>query len=154
MTVQKLLRGGAMTAILIGFTSTAAIAAEKPTATKVNWKSTYRQAFDAVKKEKKPMLVHVGAEWCHTCHLMLSETYREQKVIARVNQDFIPVQLDADKDAALIEQIGVGAYPTTVVISTDLKIVKKLTGYQSADELKKQLKLQTPSEMKTASTSR
>ena len=136
----RLIGSGLFPVLLFSILALNSNAAEK-TAGKIAWKETYSQAFYAAKKAKKPILVHIGADWCPGCHQMLDHTYTDPNLVKRVNSDFLSVKLDVDVDVDLVAKIGgVNVYPTTVIISPEMKIVKRLGGYLSPAELNRHLK--------------
>jgi thiol-disulfide isomerase/thioredoxin/YHS domain-containing protein len=83
----------------------------------------------------KPILMQVTAKWCGYCHKMFRETYADPAIVNSANNDFICLRVDADKNKKLVDQIGVKALPTTVVLTPGMRVVKKLTGYQSVSRL-------------------
>lgn len=106
----------------------------------ISWQTDLKQAALQARSQDKAMLIQIGATWCGFCHKMDKETYRDQRVIKQVNSCFIPVRVDADQNPEFVEAIGVAGLPTTVIISPELKIVKKLSGYVAAREMQGHLK--------------
>lgn len=104
-------------------------------AEEINWRTNLKQAAQQARAEDKAMLIQIGASWCGFCHKMEKETYQDPKVIRHVNSCFIPIRIDADQNAALVEAIGVAGLPTTAIITPQLKIVKKISGYVAAPEM-------------------
>lgn len=105
----------------------------------IKWQTNLKRAAQQARVEEKAMLIQIGATWCGFCHKMEKETYRNQKVVKHVNSCFIPIRVDADQNQELVEAIGVSGLPTTVIITPQLKIVKKISGYVAAQEMSKQL---------------
>lgn len=68
-------------------------AAEQP----IIWREWSPQVLEEAKREDKPILIDVGAVWCHWCHVMDRETYSNEGVARLVNEDFIPVKVDRDE---------------------------------------------------------
>ena len=101
----------------------------------IRWQTNLKQAARQAQAEEKSMLIQIGASWCGFCHKMERETYKDPKVIKHVNSCFIPILVDADQSAELVEAIGVSGLPTTVIITPKLKIIKKISGYVAANEM-------------------
>ncbi|QDV53159.1 DUF255 domain-containing protein [Gimesia fumaroli] len=101
----------------------------------IHWRTNLKQAAQQARAENKAMLIQIGATWCGFCHKMEKETYKDPKVIKHVNSCFIPIRVDADQNAELVEAIGVAGLPTTAIITPQLKIVKKISGYVAAPEM-------------------
>ncbi|QDT29841.1 thiol:disulfide interchange protein precursor [Gimesia panareensis] len=109
-------------------------------ADEIKWQTDLKQAALQARAQEKAMLIQIGASWCGFCHKMDKETFQDQKVIHHINSCFIPLRVDADKSPEFVEAIGVAGLPTTVIITPELKIVKKLSGYVAAREMQGHLK--------------
>lgn len=101
----------------------------------IGWHEDLRQSSQVAARQQKPMLVMVGADWCGYCHKMLNETFSNPQVASRINDRFVPVLLDADRQSAVVEQLNVKAFPTVLVISPSNKVLARFEGYQSASQL-------------------
>ena len=111
----------------------------KPAVVKIQWHTNLQQAAELAQKSGKPILVQFTAEWCTFCHKMLDETLTNQKIAKQVNECFIPVVLDADENEQIVAALGVEAFPTTVVISPDLKSANRMVGYFRPAQFESQL---------------
>lgn len=108
-------------------------------AAELKWGNDLKKAATESKKTGKPILITFTASWCHYCHKLLDETFTDQKVIARVNEYFVPVVLDADENEKAVELLGIEAFPSTVVISPDLNILGRITGFHKAPQMAQHL---------------
>jgi len=63
----------------------------------VRWREFGPEALAAAKAEHKPILLDIGAVWCHWCHVMDRESYDDPAVAAVINEKFIPVKVDRDE---------------------------------------------------------
>jgi len=63
----------------------------------VQWHEWGPEAFAAAQAANKPMLLDVGAVWCHWCHVMDRESYDDPEIAAIVNEHFIAVKVDRDE---------------------------------------------------------
>jgi uncharacterized protein YyaL (SSP411 family) len=87
----------------------------------VRWQPWGDTTFALAHKLKRPMLVDIGAVWCHWCHVMDDTTYSNPQVAAILNRDYVPVKVDADQrpdiDAtyqnAASHLTGAGGWPLT-----------------------------------------
>jgi YHS domain-containing protein len=66
---------------------------------------------------------------------MAQLTFKDERVQRRLRRDFVLLEVDADEHPDLVTGFKVQAYPTTLVVSPELTVVKRLTGYQSAGDL-------------------
>lgn len=105
----------------------------------VHWQTDLKRAAREAQRQQKPMLVEFTASWCGYCRRMKQTTFRDENVVRYANGCFVPVSVDADKNRALMKAVGVTGLPTTVIISPKLEIVKKITGYQSPQQMSRHL---------------
>jgi Protein of unknown function, DUF255 len=69
--------------------------------TLVNWLEWNGESFAKAQAEDKPILLDLGAVWCHWRHRMDADTYNQPQVATFINENFIPVKVDNDKNAYL-----------------------------------------------------
>ncbi|MGB8990031.1 MAG: thioredoxin domain-containing protein [Candidatus Sulfotelmatobacter sp.] len=95
----------------------------------IQWHEWGDEAFAAAKRENKPMLLDIGAVWCHWCHVMDRESYDDPDVAAIVNEHFVAVKVDRDErpdidsryQAAISAVSGQGGWPLTAFLTPDGK---------------------------------
>src|SRR5579863_8841763 len=95
----------------------------------IRWHEWGEEAFAAAQRENKPMLLDIGAVWCHWCHVMDRESYEDPDVAAIVNEHFIAVKVDRDErpdidiryQAAVSAVSGQGGWPLTAFLTPDGK---------------------------------
>ena len=63
----------------------------------IHWNEWGEDAFAKAQRENKPMLLDIGAVWCHWCHVMDRESYDDPEVAKIVNEHFVPVKVDRDE---------------------------------------------------------
>src|ERR1700686_1867886 len=63
----------------------------------IQWQEWGPGGLATAQREKKPMLLDIGAVWCHWCHVMDRESYDDAEIAAIVNQHFIAVKVDRDE---------------------------------------------------------
>jgi uncharacterized protein YyaL (SSP411 family) len=95
----------------------------------IQWHEWGEEAFAVAQRENKPMLLDIGAVWCHWCHVMDRESYDDAEVAAIVNENFIAVKVDRDErpdidsryQAAVSAVSGQGGWPLTAFLTPDGK---------------------------------
>ena len=63
----------------------------------VRWHAWGTEAFERATREDKPILLDIGAVWCHWCHVMDRESYEDAEIAALINRHFIAVKVDRDE---------------------------------------------------------
>lgn len=102
-------------------------------AQEVSWQHWSSDVFDRASSENKLVYLHVGANWCHWCHVMEMETYTDPEVIAYLNAHFIAVEADQDNDAALGQRYRAYGWPALIIFNKDGEEVNKIAGFRNAD---------------------
>jgi uncharacterized protein YyaL (SSP411 family) len=95
----------------------------------VEWHEWGAEAFTRAAGEDKPILLDIGAVWCHWCHVMDRESYEDPQLAAVINQNFIAVKVDRDErpdvdtryQAAVAAISGQNGWPLTAVLTPDGK---------------------------------
>jgi uncharacterized protein len=93
----------------------------------IRWHEWGEEAFATAQRESKPVLLDIGAVWCHWCHVMDRESYESAEVAGIINQNFIAVKVDRDErpdvdsryQLAVSAISGTGGWPLTVFLTPD-----------------------------------
>jgi thioredoxin-like negative regulator of GroEL len=101
-------------------------------AQEVQWRPDYNTARREAADKNRPILVDVGTEHCFWCKRLDASTFRDPKVVSVINDQFIPVRIDASREPAIAEALGIQSYPTIVLASADGKILKMHAGFMEA----------------------
>jgi thiol:disulfide interchange protein len=80
----------------------------------------------------RPMLIVFGAEWCHYCRELESTTLKNPDLVSYISSNFVPVHLDADKDARVAQILKAKPIPCTVVLGPSADLMGRSFGYQDA----------------------
>ena len=95
----------------------------------VYWNEWGAEAFELAAKEDKPILLDIGAVWCHWCHVMDRESYEDASLAQVINEHFVAVKVDRDErrdvdcryQAAVQAISGQGGWPLTAMLTPDGK---------------------------------
>lgn len=112
---------------------------------KINWMSI-DQAFAAIKKEPRKIVIDVYTDWCGWCKVMDKNTFSDAKVIDFVNKKYYAVKLNAEQagqikvgdktytypDLASQLMQGRMSYPTIVYLDEKFNMIQPIPGYQDA----------------------
>jgi uncharacterized protein len=96
-------------------------AAEQP----IDWHPWGPEPFELAKRTGRPILLDIGASWCHWCHVMDEGTYVDTEVARLLASEFIAVKVDRDEnpevDRRYQRQVGAltgeGGWPLTAFLT-------------------------------------
>jgi len=95
----------------------------------VAWQEWGDSAFERARREDKPILLDIGAVWCHWCHVIDRESYENPEIAEVINEHYVAVKVDRDErpdiDAryqmAISALTGQGGWPLTAILTPDGK---------------------------------
>src|SRR6201997_2666201 len=95
----------------------------------VRWHEWSDEAFHRAMEEDKPILLDIGAVWCHWCHVMDRESYENPEIASLINENYVAVKVDRDErpdvdsryQAAVQAISGQGGWPLTAFLTPDGK---------------------------------
>jgi len=93
----------------------------------IDWYEWGEGAFAHAKSEDKPLLLDIGAVWCHWCHVIDRESYENPEIAKIINEHFVPVKVDRDErpdvdsryQSAISAVSGQGGWPLTGFLMPD-----------------------------------
>lgn len=106
----------------------------------IEWKNCSSDAFVQAKREHKFVLLDLGTQWCHWCHVMDSTTYSDPAVIGLLRDKYIVVRADADSRPDLATRYEDYGWPATIVFNADGGEIVKRRGYLPPDEMASMLR--------------
>ena len=94
---------------------------------KIDWYPWSDEAFEAAKLEDKPIFLSSGAQWCHWCHVMANECFKNEEIVALLNENFINIKIDRDERPDIdrryqqaVSAMGAGGgWPLSVFLTPD-----------------------------------
>ena len=95
----------------------------------VNWYIWSDEAFEAAKKENKPIFLSIGYSTCHWCHVMAHESFEDKKTAEILNKHFISIKVDREERpdidsvymAVCQAFTGSGGWPMSIFMTWDKK---------------------------------
>ena len=94
----------------------------------IDWYHWEIDAFEAAKAQNKIILVNVGMEGCAACARMDAETYSNNAVIDRINENFVAIEVDAEARPDIGERYSDWAWPATIFLAPDATQVLAVRG--------------------------
>jgi len=95
----------------------------------VDWFPWGEEAFAKARAESKPIFLSIGYSTCHWCHVMERESFENERVAAKLNEDFVSIKVDreerpdVDKIYMTFVQAttGSGGWPLNVFLTPERK---------------------------------
>jgi uncharacterized protein len=101
-------------------------AAEQP----VDWHPWGAEPFERAQREGRPVLLDIGAVWCHWCHVMDRESYEDPGIAALLSERYVCIKVDRDEqpdvDARYQRAVqgltGQGGWPLTAFLTAEADV--------------------------------
>ena len=95
----------------------------------IDWYEWGEEAFARAKEMDRPILLDIGAVWCHWCHVIDRESYEDPEMAKLINDLFVAVKVDRDErpdvdaryQAAISAITRQGGWPLTGFLMPDGK---------------------------------
>jgi len=104
---------------------TAGVAAASDT---INWRS-YEEGMVLSKIEKKKVFLHFYADWCGFCRKMANTTFKDSSLINYLNDNFMPIMVNTDREPQTAGSYGVSGLPTTIFLTAMGEPIFSVPGY-------------------------
>ena len=93
----------------------------------VDWYPWGEEAFEAARREDKPIFLSIGYSTCHWCHVMAHESFEDTMVAKMMNDTFVNIKVDREErpdiDGIYMTvcqmMTGTGGWPLTIVMTPD-----------------------------------
>ena len=91
----------------------------------IDWYPWGTEAFEVARRTNRPILLDIGAAWCHWCHVMDEGTYSDVEVARLLRQHFVSVKVDRDENPEVDRRYqrrvsaltGEGGWPLTAFLT-------------------------------------
>ncbi len=108
----------------------------------IDWHEYGEEAFALARRLDRPILLDIGAIWCHWCHVMDEETYADPEVARLINEYFVAIKVDMDQmpdidrwyQNAVMAITGHGGWPLTAFLTPDGKVFFGGTYFPAEDK--------------------
>src|ERR1700676_3921704 len=91
--------------------------ASRAQAQTVDWRYDYSSARKEAVEKGRPLLLDFGTENCFWCRQLDVRTFTDPAISRLLNQQFIPLKIDANRNPNLAEALRIQNYPTIVFAS-------------------------------------
>jgi hypothetical protein len=107
----------------------------------IDWYPWGSEPFELARRTNRPILLDIGASWCHWCHMMDEGTYADPEVARLIAQHYVAVKVDRDQhpevDRRFQRQVGVltgeGGWPLTGFLTPEGEVFLGGTYFPPSD---------------------
>ncbi len=97
-------------------------------AKEIYWNS-YKDGMLKAKNSNKKIFLHFYADWCRYCVKMDKSVFNYPEVIAYLNNNFVAVKVNSDKNRKLAFDYNVRGLPASIFMESDGTLIGKRPGY-------------------------
>jgi thioredoxin-related protein len=105
----------------------------------VQWYRDLNAARNVAKNGNRPMVIDFGTVNCHWCKQLDATTLRDPRIVKLLAENFVAVKIDANKEPALAQSMGVTAFPTLIFARSDGTILGGHEGFVDVSRFHEQL---------------
>jgi len=87
------------------------------------------------REQNRKIFLYFYTDWCTYCKEMEKTTFSDPAVIAFLNNHFVPIRVNADRNAEAAARFGVRALPLSWFVAADGTRLSSLPGYVPAERL-------------------
>ncbi len=91
---------------------------------------SFDAALQKAAQTHKIVLVDFYTTWCGPCKLLDKNTWTDADVIKLLQQQTVPLRIDAEKETNLASRFQIEAYPTVLLVKPDGTELDRLVGYR------------------------
>ena len=107
--------------------------------TGIDWKD-YTPGMALAREKGKSIFLYFHAPWCTYCTKLKLTTFKDEKVLAYLKENFISIGVDTDQNRPLATEWNVTGLPTLWFLESSGKKINNMPGYVTADQLLQILK--------------
>lgn len=106
----------------------------------IKWRTDYQAARKEAEEKRLPLFIDFVRPNCPPCARMEQYTFTDPRILATLNQKFIPLKINGLEEVGLASRLGINLFPTIVLASPEGRVAKEpLIGYMEADALHEHL---------------
>ncbi len=134
---SKLAKPAIPAAVLAGSVSreaTTLASTGENTGESIAWKD-YTPGMAMAANKGKPIFLYFHAPWCGYCTKLKETTFKDQKILAYLENNFVSVQVDTDQNQVLSDEWKVKGLPTMWFLEPDGTKINSIPGYVDSSQL-------------------
>lgn len=100
----------------------------------IPWRQNLATAQAEAQQSHRPLFVYFTAGWCAPCQRMKSTTWADN-IVRQAMEKYVPVKVDVDAEPALVEQFGIRAMPTYIIVSQQGDMQRQRSGLMLPEQM-------------------
>jgi len=100
----------------------------------VDWYS-YKDGMEALESGDKTGFLHFYTDWCGYCKKIDDETFSSKNISDYLNDNFIPIKVDAEAERDVAGQYGANQFPLNIFLSADAEVIAGRPGFIPPDQM-------------------
>lgn len=106
----------------------------------IQWREWSDEVLRQVRETNRPIFLSIGFSSCHWCHVMTRNTFSDERVIAALNNNFVPILVDLEERPDIARHfldimgamVGQSGTPANFILSSNLTPIYA-EGYMAPD---------------------
>jgi thioredoxin-like negative regulator of GroEL len=111
----------------------------QPPLAEIRWRTDYAGALKEAQDKNLPLVIDFGTVNCYWCKKLEESTFRDPRIIQIMNERYIPLKIDGEKEPTLIQLLRITGYPTIILAAPDKRIVGTVEGFQEVEKFHEHL---------------
>lgn len=103
------------------------------------WLDSLEKGEKIARKNGKPILLDIYADWCGYCRRMQARVYPNNSVSKQTDK-FVKVRLNGEKHPAIMRKYKVRGFPTIVFLNQFGSLLDTVRGYRSVSQFQQKLR--------------
>lgn len=108
------------------------------------YEGSFKEMQNKARVSNKPYLIDFYTVWCGPCKNMEKFTFTNKELAQYMKDNYFAMKVDAeslmDDGADLAQKYDIRFFPTLIIVSPKGEVLKRLSGFQSAEALLAELK--------------
>ena len=104
-------------------------------AAEISWSTDIEDSLHRADSSSQLVFMEFTADWCVFCKKMEKNTFTNDEVTQRISSNFVAVKVDADQNKDLVKDLGIKGLPAILIVSPDLKVIERISGFQTPEVL-------------------
>jgi len=96
----------------------------------LNFFTEVPRAMEQARVEGKPVFVYARSEYCGSCKKFEAETFTNQRVIKTMNEKFVLLSIDVDKQKTDVRNFRLHVTPTAIFLDKNGIEINRMLGYR------------------------